>query len=72
MQDESKHFGSGQVAKLLGIPRWKLLALIDRGQLPEATHKLAGRRLFTATDVTLLQERLRGKTSRKEEQTTSN
>jgi DNA-binding transcriptional MerR regulator len=46
-----KVFGSGEVAKQLGVPRWKLTQMIELGKLPEASAKLEGRRLFSAADV---------------------
>jgi DNA-binding transcriptional MerR regulator len=46
-----KVFGTGEVAKRLGIPRWKLTQLIELGKLPEASGKVEGRRLFSLADV---------------------
>jgi DNA-binding transcriptional MerR regulator len=46
-----KMFGSGEVAKQLGVPRWKLTQMIELGKLPEASGKLEGRRLFSPADV---------------------
>jgi DNA-binding transcriptional MerR regulator len=53
--NKQEMYGTGEVAGILGIPRWRLLYLLERGVLPEATSSIAGRRLFTETDV----ERLR-------------
>ena len=41
----------GEVAKRCGLPRWKLAYLIERGDLPEASLHVPGRRLFTESDV---------------------
>jgi hypothetical protein len=46
-----KVFGSGEVAKQLGVPRWRLVQLIELGKLPEASAKLEGRRLISQADV---------------------
>lgn len=46
-----KVYGSGELAKHLGVPRWKLVQLIELGKLPEASAKLEGRRLFSLADV---------------------
>ena len=46
-----KVLGSGELAKQLGVPRWKLTQMIELGKLPEASGKLEGRRLFSAADV---------------------
>ena len=46
---------SGAVARELNLPRWQLLYLIERGELPGPTLEVPGRRLFTEQDV----ERLR-------------
>lgn len=46
-----KVLGSGEVAKQLGVPRWKLTQMIELGKLPEASGKLEGRRLFSPADV---------------------
>ncbi len=45
----------GAVAAELGVPRWRLAYLIDRGDLPGPSVQVPGRRLFSPEDV----ERLR-------------
>jgi hypothetical protein len=44
-------FGSGEVARVIDLPLWKFLYLIDRGILPDASYRVAGRRFFTVQDV---------------------
>jgi hypothetical protein len=44
-------FSSGQVAAQIGVPRWQLLYLIERGEVPGPSIQVPGRRLFTAADV---------------------
>jgi DNA-binding transcriptional MerR regulator len=51
----------GPVAAELGIPRWRLAYLIERGDLPAPSAQVPGRRLFTDEDV----ERLRDALSRR-------
>ena len=41
---------SGEAAKRLDLPRWKLQYLIEKGDLPGPTHLVAGRRLFNSED----------------------
>jgi DNA-binding transcriptional MerR regulator len=41
----------GPVAAELGVPRWKLAYLIERGDVPGPCLTVAGRRLFTEADV---------------------
>lgn len=43
--------GTGEVAKKLGITRWKLTQMIELGKLPDASNQIAGRRLFSDADV---------------------
>ena len=47
---------SGEVAAEVGLPRWQLLYLIERGTLPGPSYEVPGRRLFTPDDI----ERLKG------------
>ena len=51
-------FTSGEVAAKLELPRWQLLYLIEKGDLPAPTHAVPGRRLFTQRDITLIKEAL--------------
>lgn len=44
-------FGSGEVAQRLGLPRWRLLYLIESGRLPGPNCRIPGRRLFSEEDV---------------------
>ena len=50
MQAELYHT-SGGVAEELGISRWQLAYLIERGVVPDASFRVPGRRLFTNEDV---------------------
>lgn len=49
---------SGQVAKQLGVPRWKFLYWLDTGVLDEPAVRIPGRRLFTADEVKRIKEEL--------------
>lgn len=51
MSATSVVFGSGAAAKQLGIERWKMLYLIEKRKLPDASLSVAGRRLFTTGDL---------------------
>jgi hypothetical protein len=44
-------FTSGQVAGQVGMPRWKLVYLIEKGEIPGPSFVVPGRRLFTAADI---------------------
>ena len=46
-----KVIGSGEVARQLGIQRWRLTQLIELGKLPDASGQVQGRRLFSEADV---------------------
>ncbi len=48
----------GAVAAKLGIDRWRLAYLIERGTVPEASAKVPGRRLFTPGDVEAIEDAL--------------
>lgn len=61
-------FGSGEVARRLRMPRWKLLYLIDRGDLPGPHLQIAGRRLFTEDDIGRLQDAVSAIASHEQEQ----
>ena len=51
--------GTGATAEQLGIPRHRLIALLDSGRIPEPALKLPGRRLFTAQDVERIRKALK-------------
>ena len=57
--------GTGAVAEMLGIPRFRFIAWLDSGKLPEPELKLPGRRLFTAEDVERIREALEAKAAAK-------
>jgi len=44
MGEELRVLSTGQVARLLGVPRWQIIDLFDRGIVPEVP-MLAGRRM---------------------------
>lgn len=46
----------GAVAAELGIDRWRLAYLIERGAVPEASVKIPGRRLFTPSDIEAIED----------------
>ena len=54
----SKMQTSGAVAAQVGLPRWKLVYLIERGALPHPTFHVPGRRLFTDADVRAIKQAL--------------
>jgi hypothetical protein len=55
---QKKWLTSGQVAARVGLPRWRLLYLIERGAVPGPSVQVPGRRLYTATDVDHIAEAL--------------
>jgi DNA-binding transcriptional MerR regulator len=61
MDKELAFFTSGQVAKQLQIPRAKLLYLIEKGDLSEASSRVAGRRLVTKEDIKKIEISLKPK-----------
>jgi DNA-binding transcriptional MerR regulator len=44
-------FGTGDVAELTKLPRRRLQYLLGRGDLPDPSHVVGGRRIFTLDDV---------------------
>jgi DNA-binding transcriptional MerR regulator len=48
----------GPVATRLGIPRWQLAYLIERGDVPGPSLQVPGRRLFTEVDVEAIRQAL--------------
>jgi len=44
-------FASGQAALQVGLPRWRLLYLVEKGLVPGPSLQVPGRRLFTADDI---------------------
>ena len=47
-------FTTGEVAGRLGVPRWRLQYLVERGVVPGPSQQVPGRRLFSEEDVTNL------------------
>ena len=54
MSTSQRCYGSGEAARRLTLPTWKFLYLIDRGILPEASFRIAGRRAFTEDDLEVI------------------
>ena len=52
-------FTSGEVARQNSIPRWFLLYLIEKQEIPDSSYSVPGRRLFTASDIDDIKEALR-------------
>lgn len=48
---EDQLYTSGEVAAQLEIPRWRLLYLIEKGEVSQPTLTVPGRRLFTPADI---------------------
>jgi DNA-binding transcriptional MerR regulator len=48
----------GPVAARLGLPRWRLAYLIERGDVPGPSLQVPGRRLFTEQDVDAIRQAL--------------
>ena len=63
MNDDQVLYGSGAAAKSLGIPRWRLIQLIEHGQLPDAALQVSGRRAFTAEEIKVLAKLLKARKS---------
>jgi DNA-binding transcriptional MerR regulator len=55
---------TGKVAAQLGIPRWWLAYLIERGDVPGPSLEVPGRRLFSDDDVTQIRKALANRPSR--------
>ncbi len=51
----------GSVAERVGIPRWKLAYLIERGDVPPPSFQVPGRRLFNEQDIERIIQALRAK-----------
>jgi hypothetical protein len=56
---------SGQAALRVGLPRWRLLYLIEKGEIPGPSYQVPGRRLFTPADLDRIAQAL----ARRPEQT---
>ena len=50
---------TGVVAEHVGIPRSRLVYLLESQQVPGPSHQVPGRRLFTKQDVTDIERTLR-------------
>jgi DNA-binding transcriptional MerR regulator len=48
----------GTVAQQVGIPRWRLAYLIERGDVPGPSLQVPGRRLFSEKDVDCIRKAL--------------
>lgn len=51
----------GSVAERIGIPRWKLAYLIERGDVPAPSFQVPGRRLFSEQDVVRIIQALKAR-----------
>jgi DNA-binding transcriptional MerR regulator len=51
----------GAVAARLGIPRWRLAYLIERGDVPGPSFQVPGRRLFSEEDIERIIQALEAK-----------
>jgi DNA-binding transcriptional MerR regulator len=49
----------GSVANRVGIPRWRLAYLIERGDVPGPSFQVPGRRLFSEEDIERILEALK-------------
>lgn len=56
MSAHSSLLTSGPAANRLRMARWRLLYLIERGDLPTPTFQVPGRRLFTEDDIRRIEE----------------
>jgi DNA-binding transcriptional MerR regulator len=54
----SSYLTIGPVATQLGIPRWQLAYLIERGDVPPPSLQVPGRRLFSQEDVETIRRAL--------------
>lgn len=55
----------GKVAEFLGIARWRLSYLIERGDIPGPSVLVPGRRLFTQGDAELIRNALEERARRR-------
>jgi hypothetical protein len=53
--DVPRH-SSGDTARLVGLDRWRLIYLVERGDLPNASLTVAGRRLFSDAEIDRIRE----------------
>jgi DNA-binding transcriptional MerR regulator len=58
---EKAYSSIGPVAARLGIPRWRLAYLIERGDVPGPSYQVPGRRLFSEEDIERLIQALETK-----------
>jgi len=54
----------GAVAQQVGIPRWRLAYLIERGNVPGPSLQVPGRRLFSEKDVDCIRKALESQIAR--------
>jgi len=48
---EERYSTIGELAKQVGVDRWKLAYLIEKGKVPSPSAQVPGRRLFSPEDV---------------------
>jgi len=58
MPKQTRFFTIGEVAAALGLPRWRLAYLVERGVVSGPTVEVPGRRLFAAEQVDVIREQL--------------
>jgi DNA-binding transcriptional MerR regulator len=51
----------GSVAERVGMPRWRLAYLIERGDVPAPSFQVPGRRLFTEQDIDRIVQALKAR-----------
>ena len=61
----------GAVAAEVGLDRWRLAYLIERGTVPEASVKVPGRRLFTPGDIKAIEDALASLRAQEQEEPSS-
>jgi DNA-binding transcriptional MerR regulator len=55
---EKEHYSTGEAARELGMQRWKLSYLVERGDVPPPSVALPGRWVFTREDIERIRKAL--------------
>jgi len=58
-----KFFSMGDVAKAAGVPCFRISYAITQGLIPDASHRVAGKRVFSGEDVDRINQHFRTKAS---------
>ncbi len=53
-------YSSGDVAKELNVPRYLLLQWLEAGKIPEPQLRVAGKRLFSEEELSILEKTMKG------------